>query len=306
MKILHTAVFPLLLCALILALGFGAPALFNRLVPDQKGQVETVAIAGKESPLYLETDTDIALPPWDVISGEGVPLSSYTNDVDLDSADLNTYIAMLVEQLGLAQDRYEDYCAKLYVYNDQLLYLRDYELDCGDRYTLDVVLLMNTFAPLYLHVRNTTYDTAPVDSPDTLLSDFSNAAALWIELSQTSDAIEQQLLLEMDAQAAEMDAEDRARIFVDFFSMPLRQISALNADSLFYYRFVEEAYTWQNTLYAMLDTYTLTYEDETVIVLTNNFNRACTIYFDGAHNRVTGFGFDAATLGYSEQTTEQR
>ena len=43
------------------------PALFGAAAPDYKDAPSAVDIAGAESPLYLESEADIRLPPWDVI-----------------------------------------------------------------------------------------------------------------------------------------------------------------------------------------------------------------------------------------------
>lgn len=303
MKILRTAVLPVLLCVMILGLGFSAPGLFDRLVSDQKERVETVPIAGKESPLYVESNVDTHLPPWDVITGDGDALPDYDGQLGMEATDLNQYIFLLVEQIGLLPSHYENFYAQMYVYDNRLVYLQDYTLDCGDLYTLDVVLTLDTFAPLYLHARSEAYDTEPVISSETLLSNFSNAVALWLDFSLETDILQEEFPHEVYVQANEMDDNGQTRIFLDFFNAPLHQIQQ-GIDSIFYSQLVEEAFTWQNTLSAMLDAYTLTYEDETVLVLTNEANRACTIYFDGARNRVTGFGFDAATFGYASADFE--
>ena len=61
MRFFRTVFIPLLLCGAILAVGFFSPGAFQRLVSDRKNQAERVAIAGKESPLYLEGDTELTL-----------------------------------------------------------------------------------------------------------------------------------------------------------------------------------------------------------------------------------------------------
>ena len=118
MRFFRTVFIPLLLCGAILAVGFFSPALFSALVSDRKNQAERVAIAGKESPLYLEGDTELTLPPWDVIGGPGTPLSAYSDDV---WSSLNSYVAALLELFDCAPARSEDFTGSMYVYDDRLL-----------------------------------------------------------------------------------------------------------------------------------------------------------------------------------------
>ena len=46
----------------------------------------------------------------------------------------------------------------------------------------------------------------------------------------------------------------------------------------------------------------LTYDDETVVVLTDYGNRPYTLYYDGSRDRITGFGLDASLVSYSADT----
>ena len=61
---------PLFLCAAVLAAGAALPQLLLRHTPDYKNAPETIAIAGRESPLYLENPAGLRLPPWDAIELE--------------------------------------------------------------------------------------------------------------------------------------------------------------------------------------------------------------------------------------------
>ncbi len=70
MKFLRTVLLPLLLCGIILTVGFCSPTLFSAVVSDHKGQTERVAIAGQENPLYLENTAEVSLPPWDAIGDD--------------------------------------------------------------------------------------------------------------------------------------------------------------------------------------------------------------------------------------------
>ena len=60
---------------------------------------------------------------------------------------------------------------------------------------------------------------------------------------------------------------------------------------------------WESILISMQDCYTLTYDSETVLVLTDSSNFPCTLYYDADQNQVTGFGIDAARFGYTAEAT---
>ena len=59
---------------------------------------------------------------------------------------------------------------------------------------------------------------------------------------------------------------------------------------------------WHDLLNTIQDSYALTYDDETVVVLTDYGNRPYTLYYDGSRDRITGFGLDASLVSYSADT----
>lgn len=309
MKLFRTAFVPLLLCGIILALGFFSPALFSALTPDHKDQTERVAIAGKENPLYLEGDTEIALPPWDVIGGQGVPLREYSDEV---RPELNSHISALLGLFDCAPDQTEDFADAMYVCDGRLLYLRGYPFSSTDRYTLDLVLEYDSMFPIYLHVRSSAQDTAPAEFPASLLSCFREAANIWtgsfIRHYTADTAYTQDTLYEEIAQNAAKDAymqeDEEVLAFVNFFNAVALQFDGLTAAAPEEAEIVfDSAILWNALLADMQDCYTLTYENETVIVLTDYSNIPCTLYYDAAQNRVTGFGIDAARFGYTAEAT---
>ena len=96
MKFLRTVLLPLLLCGIILTVGFCSPTLFSAVVSDHKGRTERVAIAGQENPLYLENAAEVSLPPWDAIGDDrGVPLSAYSASTAEDVPRISGRIASL-------------------------------------------------------------------------------------------------------------------------------------------------------------------------------------------------------------------
>lgn len=183
MKRFRTILIPLLLCALVLAAGFGLPALFGRAVPDYKNAPEPIAIAGKESPLYLEDDTDIALPPWDAVAagGSSVLLSDYLGAAQIDGDFVNDYIRSLVGLFAAVPAEDENFLSALRVLDGTLLYLRGYTYTAtdGEQYTLGLVLDNSAALPLSVHVRPLSDKTHPAASPDLLLSAFQEAFQFW-------------------------------------------------------------------------------------------------------------------------------
>ena len=177
MKFLRTVLLPLLLCGIILTVGFCSPTLFSAVVSDHKGQTERVAIAGQENPLYLENASEVSLPPWDAIGDDrGVPLSAYSAST---AEDVNSFILALLKLFGVPPAAQEDFAAEMRVHNGQLISLRDYRYNSGDLYALDLVLQYDTLLPIYMHTRCLAYDTQPAADTEALLDNFRSAADLW-------------------------------------------------------------------------------------------------------------------------------
>lgn len=307
MKFLRTVLLPLLLCGIILTVGFCSPTLFSAVVSDHKGRTERVAIAGQENPLYLENTAEVSLPPWDAIGDDrGVPLSAYSA---FTAEYVNSFILALLKLFGVPPAAQEDFAAEMRVHNGQLISLRDYRYNSGDLYALDLVLHYDTLLPIYMHTRCLAYDTQPADDAEALLEDFRSAADLWNSYtydvyallpSDDADAIVQ---LDEAAAVVQDDAlslfpDSSVSSFVQFFNRIGMEIDALSGQSG---RSDYAWYTWMwhDLLNSVQDSYALTYDDETVVVLTDYGNRPYTLYYDGSRDRITGFGLDASFVDYS-------
>ena len=306
MKILRTIFLPLILCGAILAVGFCTPMLFNVLVPDQKETVEIVSIAGKESPLYLETDTDVALPPWDEISeADSRTLEDYLSrfadaESEAGSTDLiNDFTHMLVSQFVPELPESLDFAADMRVSNDRLAFLHDYAFAdiWGTRYTLDLVIDLYFGHPLCVHVRPRAEATRPAADADTVLAQVEDALILWQNSAETwmmnGAADADQMLAIMEEQAA------TGAIWSTDSSFSLSMLRSFCDFLRGYEAFFENYDEAQQTITAIVTesfflqvSYAIPYEDEIVIVLTDAQNNPYILYLDGVQNTVTGFGLD--------------
>lgn len=310
MKFLRTVLLPLLLCGIILTVGFCSPTLFSAVVSDHKGQTERVAIAGQENPLYLENTAEVSLPPWDAIGDDrGVPLSAYSAST---AEDVNSFILALLKLFGAPPDAQEDFAAEMRVHNGQLISLRDYRYNSGDLYALDLVLHYDTLLPIYMHTRCLAYDTQPAADTKALLDDFRSAADLWSSYTYDVYALlpsdDADAIVQLDEAAAVVQDDAQAMFpdsgipgFVQFFNRIGMEFAALSgqpgrSDYVWY------TWMWHDLLNTIQDSYALTYDDETVVVLTDYGNRPYTLYYDGSRDRITGFGLDASLVSYSADT----
>ena len=307
MKFLRTVLLPLLLCGIILTVGFCSPTLFSAVVSDHKGQTERVAIAGQENPLYLENAAEVSLPPWNPIDDDrGVPLSAYSAST---GEDVNSFILALLKLFGVPPAAQEDFAAEMRVHNGQLISLRDYRYNSGDLYALDLVLQYDTLLPIYMHTRCLAYDTQPADDAEALLDDFRSAADLWnsytydVALSYDADAIVQldEAAAVVQAAALSLFPDSSVSGFVQFFNRIGMEIDALSGQSG-RSDYVWYMWMWHDLLNSVQDSYALTYDDETVVVLTDYGNRPYTLYYDGSRDRITGFGLDASFVDYFADT----
>lgn len=309
MKFLRTVLLPLLLCGIILTVGFCSPTLFSAVVSDHKGRTERVAIAGQENPLYLENAAEVSLPPWDAIGDDrGIPLSAYSTST---AKDVNSFIPALLELFGVPPAAQEDFAAEMRVHNGQLISLRDYRYNSGDLYALDLVLHYDTLLPIYIHTRCLAYDTQPAADTKALLEDFRTAAELWSNSTYVvyslpgSDAGAMEQLDEAAAvvqdDALALFPDSSVSHFVRFFNRIGMEFAALSgqpasSDYMWYMRM------WHDLLLSIQDSYTLTYGDESVVVFTDYSNRPYTLYYDGSRDRITGFGLDASFVDYFADT----
>ena len=198
------------------------------------------------------------------------------------------------------------------VHNGQLISLRDYRYNSGDLYALDLVLQYDTLLPIYMHTRCLAYDTQPADDAEALLDDFRSAADLWNSYtydvyallpSDDADAIVQ---LDEAAAVVQDDAlslfpDSSVSSFVQFFNRIGMEIDALSGQSG-RSDYVWYTWMWHDLLNSVQDSYALTYDDETVVVLTDYGNRPYTLYYDGSRDRITGFGLDASFVDYFADT----
>ena len=302
MKILRNVVLPLLLCALILALGFFAPRFYLHCAPDFTDNVQTVSIAGAESPLYIENTVEIVLPPWDQI--DETHAASFPTLTQFNAQTANQIDATLLNVLRsfvpnpqLIQDT--SFYDELRVSNE-LLFLRDFAVSTeeGDTYTVDFVYT-NVGLPLYVHARELNRETAPAADAAALERDFETARENCLAYISDTDigeiaAISSVLLDEMERSYPDTYVPTFMRVLLSLLYCQTEYDSYLD---------IEISNLWQSILQDMQDCYTLTYKDETLLVMTDSRNRPCTLFFDGASDRVTGFSIDAALLGYSASPT---
>lgn len=302
MKILRSVVLPLLLCALILALGFFAPRFYLRCAPDFTDDEQTVSIAGAESPLYIENTVEIVLPPWNLI--DETHAASFPTLAQFNTQAANQIDATLLNVLRpfvpnpqLIQDT--SFYDELRVSN-KLLFLRDFAFTTGEEgdYAVDFVCTY-VGIPLYVHARETGHETAPAADADALERDFETARENCLAYISDADigeiaAISSALLDEMERSYPDT--------YVPTFMRVL--LSPLNCQTEYdSYLDIEISNLWRSILQDMQDCYTLTYKNETLLVMTDSRNRPCTLFFDGASDRVTGYSVDAAILGFTEKPT---
>lgn len=302
MKRFRTILIPLLLCALVLAAGFSLPALFGRAVPDYKNAPEPIAIAGKESPLYLEDDTDIALPPWDAVAagGSSVLLSDYLGAAQIDGDFANDYIRSLAGLFAAVPAEDENFLSALRVLDGTLLYLRGYTYTAidGEQYMLDLVLDNSAALPLSIHVRPLSDKTHPAADLDLLLSAFQEALWFWEtqlyerpEIYDADSATHMQWLIDTQSLAYDVCGMSAAQLVSQFCTF-LMACETIQPDG----------FVWTDAIFVpgYLEVgYAISYEDETVIVLTDYSNMPYTLYYDGAAQKITGFGLDARLAGYT-------
>lgn len=309
---LRTVLLPALLCAVIFALGFFMPVLYERTAQDFKNEPQTISVAGAESPLYIEGGATVLLPPWDIIGdSEGVSLSNLPPSDDEIYLGINHYVTNMIRPFapygasGLPVSG-TDFVPALHMYNDRLFFLRDfhYTSEGGGEYVLNLVFTAEFFHPLYVHVYPAS-DPSPVADENALLRDLEATRDLFLLYQKE---IENAVGIAMD------DAEGFLKNLLDsaestypdtyvpslteaflFFLNPYNTYDNTGTWSVSY----DYCYAWQELLWNMQDSYTLTYENETLLVMTDSQNYPYTLFFDGTSQHITGFSLDAALFGYS-------
>ncbi|MGN0479306.1 MAG: hypothetical protein ACI4GO_07715 [Hominenteromicrobium sp.] len=304
MKFFRSVLLPALLCAMILALGFFMPGLLGRVSPDFRDEPQTVSVAGAESPLYIENTVEVALPPWDIIDETRAASFSDLADFSDRAAEqvdalLTGYLEPFIPDARITPDH--PFYQSLLIQND-LLFTRDFRVTTASAaYTVDVVITTDGI-PLYIHTRELGTETAPASDPEVLEDDL--ASALGICSAYLENWMYGQPLNEMSPVWLVEEAEivcpnTYVPVFAEVFSALFSRVDA-DADG---YLQNELLYLWDEVLRNRQDIYSLTYENETLLVVTDDQNHLCLLFFDGTQARVTGISVDAALLGYSAAPT---
>ena len=295
MKLIRTVFLPLLLCSAILFTGYCSPMLFDRITPNLQNKVRTISISGTDSPIYLENAAEVVLPPWDkIIVYQAEPLvDTFTLTFD-EQVTLGDYIAadiaaLFPNMLLDSQFQFMDMTGSIQLhqeYPSYFLFLQDYSCSFSaensaakTKYQLDFVLDGRNMLPLYLHLR--TAETAPVIDENSLRSDMEQLINklkydFWQELG---DPVE--ILLPL----SESDENTYKASLAD------AMLALLSHDD---YSFS----LWFSILLNCREIYTLPYENETLLVMTNDQNLTCCLFFDGVTNRVTGYSIDPSLVPF--------
>jgi len=286
MKRFRTVFLPLLLCCAILLSGYFSPVLFDKLTPDLRNKVEPISIAAADTPMYLESTDEVLLPPWDdiVIYQADSLMNTFALAPDEQSA-LSEYIAADIAALFPnirtdSESTNNDLIDALQIYQNQLLFLQDYSCsfyftDSADYTpcTLDLVIDGRTMFPTYMHLREK--ESLPVTDDAELRNCMKNL-------------IDQ---LQYDVLRDYMEPIDSIRLISksnpDAYTVSLAQAmlglfsrSELSCD------------IWWSILLACRDIYTLTYENESLLVLVGDQNLTCCLFFDALTNHITGYSID--------------
>lgn len=290
MKSYRTVILPLLLCFVILLSGYFSPVLFDRLIPDPRNQVEPITVEAADNPMYLERIDTVILPPWDDIAiDQAEPLLATFTVTDSEKAALSRQIETDMQVLFPVTStddtlQYHDMTEALQIYGNNLLFLQDhscsFRLDASTEeapYTLDYALdVWNTY-PVYLHLQGEK--TAPLADGSTL-----------------RDHLEQVITeLKRDYRKKDFDPVDSLKeMDVDKSAKPLTEalVRLLSHDST-------DKKVWMSILLNCRDIYTLTYENETLVVMVDKENLISCLFFDALTNRVTGYGIDPQLISLS-------
>ncbi len=291
MKLSRTVFLPLLLCGVILLSGYLSPILFEWLTPDPKNIVESVPISTAGSPMYLENTVEVILPPWDDINMNQTEnlLGAFAISAD-EQAALSEHIEADIEALFpdiTTTDtlQYNDMVDALLIHEYNLLFLQDHS--CSFRfdgsvdnapYMLDYGLdRFNTF-PIYLHLQGEK--TLPV-----------------ADESELRDNLEQLIgKLKRDFWLDPIDSLNL--IFTGKYASPLTEafVQLFSHDSF-------SKTVWLSILLNCEDIYTLTYKNETLLVMVDEQNLISYLFFDALTNRVTGYSIDPQLVSLSMDST---
>lgn len=291
----RTLFLPLLLCILILLLGFFAPTVFDLLSPDFKNKVQTVSIAGMESPLYIADSTEIKLPPWDSLDPSGImPASAYYRNVSADdTAAFNAFAADYLKPFLTNGDTIPtntDFFSEAQTCNGYFLFLQDLEVTTVQSRTcrIDLVLCVDQTVPLYVHVRYTEEETSPISNADHLESELLSILDSWF--------ISDDLYSAYDYDTAVNDSE-YVNIQTEAASAFTRFLFFFHPTSPYIYSASGlKTQTVRNLIWNLSDFSVLEYEDESLLVLADSANRLYCVFYDSVSDRVTGYGIDSEAL----------
>jgi len=315
-KKFRTQLLPYVLLAAVFLAGYLAPTLFGLLSPDLKNTTESVEIASAESPLYIENTDRLILPPWNRISTQLAAdfRETYPERIHIDflsdfnvrinhwistfypeaKPEKNVLYSGLIDNLKVVQSMNAD----LDSYFTTYLFLQEYWYKAvdGKTYILDLVVDENEWAPLYLHIRRSSANTAPLNDDAPLRQSLQR-----LTFSLQNGDLDPQLLAEKGV------TKDLVRDITVFSIMYLpdhhhipQLLQTLSAQ-LVYPNITEKprpiinytASAWLEALFEYRNIYTMTYDNETMLVLSDEQNRTYCIFYDGVSNRPTGFCVDA-------------
>lgn len=284
MKIFRTVFLPLLLCSVILLSGYFSPLLFDRLTPDLRNKAEYVSIAAADSPMYLENTEEVILPPWDEINMDqaGKLLETFAI-ADYEQMELSTYVndhtAALFRTISTTNwDQFDGIAEAMRIHEDHLLFLQDYP--CSFRfmesveethYMLDYVLDGRSIFPVCLHLKGEK--TMPVEDETALRDSLEHIVS-----QVTYDFLHKDL----NAVASLTYYMEDGEYTTPLTDAVLRLLS-FNSSS---YK------VWLYILLNCQDIYTLTYQNETLLVMVDRQNLISCLFFDAATNQVTGYSID--------------
>lgn len=301
MKHFRTLFLPLLLCVLILLLGFFAPTVFDRLSPDFKNEVQTVSIAGTESPLYIADSTEIKLPPWDaqIFSDNWMPASTVYWNISSENLDFfNTFVADCFEPFLTDGDTIPadtDFFSKTRCC-DSFFFLQDLEVTTSQSRTcrVDLVLCIDQAIPLYVHVRYTEDEVSPISDADSFESELMEALDYWFLSSDLYNVYDYDMAVN-DSEYINLRTESASAFTRFLFLFHPTSPYIYSASSL-------ETQTIQNLLWSLSDFSVLEYEDESLLVLADSANWLYCVLYDSVSNRVTGYGTDSEALFFLTDT----
>lgn len=288
MKIFRTVFLPVLLFSVILLSGYFSPILFDRLTPDLRNKAEPVSIAAEDSPMYLENTEEVILPPWDEINMDqaGKLLETFAI-ADYEQMELSTYVnahtAALFRTFSTTNwDQFDGMAEAMRIHKERLLFLKGYP--CSFRlkqgadvspYTLDYVLDGWNIFPVCVHMKGEK--TMPVADENAIRDSLEHIVS-----QVTHDFLREDL----NAVASLTFMED-GEYTTPLTDAVLRLVS-YNAPSY---------NVWVSILLNCQDIYTLTYQNETLLVMVDRQNLISCLFFDASANQVTGYSIDPQLVG---------